>query len=393
MLRLLATALIAAAGSAGVAASAPVAPDGPTIEMELERAKAETRAALKQQKKLEKAAADARDDVSRIRAEQLAAAQAIAVTESRISAADSAARLAVARLALQRQRLDREQAPLSALLAGLVLTSRRPPLALLADSDSAAELVKLRILIDSTAPLIRSITAALSAELEDRRRLEREALEARAEILEQREILAGKRAALAALEGKAEELARKRGIEALGAGDVALASSERLSAVEGTAQTARAASQSAARLASLGPAPIRGETGPVRPQIAYRLPSDARVIDGLGAVSANGIRSRGVTFATRRGSPLVAPASGTILFSGPFGDYDGIIIIDHGSGWKSVLVNAGSKLRKGDRIAIGQPLGIALGQVEIQVNRDGRPVSAALIAGSSAMLSNDSKGG
>jgi hypothetical protein len=70
-----------------------------------------------------------------------------------------------------------------------------------------------------------------------------------------------------------------------------------------------------------------------------------------------------------------------------------VIIIDHGGGWKSVLVNAGSRLSKGATIEAGEALGIALGPVEIQLQHDGRTVSPALIAGSSALLSNRSKGG
>ena len=85
---------------------------------------------------------------------------------------------------------------------------------------------------------------------------------------------------------------------------------------------------------------------------------------------------------------MLAPAAGTILFSGPFGDYDGVAIIDHGGGWRSVLVNAGVAAPKGTRVEMGQKLGIALGPLEVQLHKDGVAVSAALIAGSSAALSN-----
>ena len=155
----------------------------------------------------------------------------------------------------------------------------------------------------------------------------------------------------------------------------------------------RASFELARELAELGPAPFRGPGRTSAPPLRYVLPAGADVTDGLGAVSDNGVRSRGVTLATRRGASLVAPASGTILFSGPFRDYDGVVIIDHGGGWKSVLVNAGSKFRRGDKLLIGEPLGIALGPVEVQLQHDGQAVSPALIAGSSAMLSNASKGG
>jgi septal ring factor EnvC (AmiA/AmiB activator) len=117
------------------------------------------------------------------------------------------------------------------------------------------------------------------------------------------------------------------------------------------------------------------------------------VTGGLGEVSDSGIRARGITLGTPRGSAVGVPASGTILFSGPFRDFDGVVIIDHGGGWKTVLVNAGSKLPRGSKVEIGDPLGIALGPVEVQLQHGGQAVSPALIAGSSAMLSNARKSG
>ena len=392
MVRLLATFLVAA-GSAAIAASAPVAPQAVTLDRQLQQARSEASAAVAEQKRLERIASKATDELTRLRARQLAAAQAIAATEARISAADSRARIAAARLEVQRRQLAVEQAPLSALLAGLVLTSRRPPVLLLADSGSAQELIKLRILVDSTAPAIRARTQALSSDLERARRLKFAANAARDDIRKQRLELEGRRTALAALESRASELATRRGIEALGAGDAALSSSERLSGIEGEAESARSSAALASELARLGPAPLRRAETATPPPLAYRLPAGSRVTEGLGAVSANGIRSRGVTLATRRGQALVVPAGGIILFAGPFRDYDGVIIIDHGSGWKSVLVNAGTRLPKGERIEIGDPLGLALGPVEVQLHRSGEAVSPALIAGSSAMLSNGSKGG
>ena len=74
------------------------------------------------------------------------------------------------------------------------------------------------------------------------------------------------------------------------------------------------------------------------------------------------MRSRGITLATRRGTAVAAPASGKVLFAGPFRDYGGVIIIDHGGGWKSVLVNAGSRLERGAAVGIGERIGYRPGQ-------------------------------
>ena len=387
-----ATALLLLAGTAAIGASAPVPPEQVPIDVQLQQARNDSAAAAAEQERLEKAAAEARDEITKVRAQQLAAAQAIEAAEARITAADAEALLVQAQLAAQRRRLSAQQAPVSALLGGLYLAARRPPLLLVANSGSAEDLVKLRVLVSATAPAIRARTAALSAELNRQGRLVQQAFAARARMAATREELEKRRTALAGLEQQAIDLARERGSQVLSAGDVAIASQERFAGVRQGASSEAASRKLAVELAALGPAPLSGTAAPA-PPFAYELPADARVTNGMGAVSPNGVRSRGLTLATPTGSMLTVPASGTVLFSGPFRDYDGVVIIDHGDGWKSVIVNAGSKLRKGDRVSIGDPLGTALGPVEVQLLSDGEPVSAALIAGSSQVLSNLSKGG
>jgi murein DD-endopeptidase MepM/ murein hydrolase activator NlpD len=105
------------------------------------------------------------------------------------------------------------------------------------------------------------------------------------------------------------------------------------------------------------------------------------------------VRSRGVLLGARRGSVIVAPASGVIRFAGPFEDYDGVVIIDHGRGWISLIVNVASTLQRGGRVTIGQGLGRALGPVEVELSQDGKRLSPALIAGSSAALSKGRQDG
>lgn len=394
MLRLVAFMLLIG-GSGALAASARVQPEQPAVDVLIQEARSEAAAAEGRQRRLEAAAARARDEASRLRSEQLAAIEAIAAAEARISAADAEARLIQAHLAAQRRRLAAEQAPVSSLLAGLALTARRPPVLFLADKASAEELVKLRLLIKATAPAIEAKTAALTRDLRRESRLERAATEARQAMIRNRDELARRRKAFAELEARAIRLAESRGSEALGAGDIALARQERLSELQRGARSGRSAAQLARELAGLGPAPLlrMADSTQASVSMAYRLPAEAPVTDGLGEISANGVRSRGITLATRRGSPLMVPASGTILFAGPFRDYDGIVIIDHGRGWKSVLVNVGSRLRNGAKVRLGDPLGVALGPLEVQLQHSGEAVSPALIAGSSAMLSNRKESG
>lgn len=384
--------VLLAAGSAAVASSAPVQHQQQPLDLALAQAEREAAAAEALRQRAERAAGEARGEAQRLRLQQLAAAQAIAAEEARISSTDAEALLLRTRLGAQRQALAKERAPVSSLLAGLAMIGRRPPLTLLAGADSPQELVKVKLLVEAIAPHIRGRSAALAARLDHGRAFEQAALAARGRAVESRAQLERRKVELAGLETRALRLAARSGTQAAGAGDMVIAREEQAMLLERQGAGGRRSLAMAAELARLGPAPQRPGAEPtIRPPLAYRLPAAAPVREGLGNLSDSGVRSRGVTLATRRGARIAAPASGTILFAGPFKEYDGIVIIDHNAGWRSVLVNVGSAAAKGSTVGIGEPLGTALGPVEVQLQHRGKPVSAAIIAGSSALLSKAPK--
>jgi murein hydrolase activator len=359
----LAAASFLLAGSAVLAASAPVQPEVVPLDLQLQQARGEAAAAEAEQRRLESAAAKAQDEVSRLRARQLAAAQAIAAAEAQISAADARARLVHSQLVGQRQHLAREQAPVSSLLTGLALMARRPPVLLLAGSGSAGG--------------SREASAADRGDKsghpgQDRRPhpRAREGEPARAGRAwrarrdgSDPDGTVRRRDAFARLEARAIQLAETRGSEALGAGDVALARQEQLSdnpeAVEIGAL--ERATGEAACTAWAGPAAGKRGGGRVSGPASISFAGGRRRHRRPGSGQRQRRPLARDHLATRRGTALIVPASGTILFAGPFRDYDGVVIIDHGRGWKSVLVNAGSRLSRGARVEIGEPLGIAFG--------------------------------
>jgi hypothetical protein len=53
----------------------------------------------------------------------------------------------------------------------------------------------------------------------------------------------------------------------------------------------------------------------------------------------------------------------------------------------SLIVNVASQLQRGEKVAVGEPIGRALGAVEVELSHNGRRLSPALIAGSSPPLS------
>ena len=386
--------LIAASAPAVAAASVPIEAARETIGQALARTAAEARAAQAQVAALAAREQAASDEAARLRAERQRAAADIALSEARIAEAGIA--LAAARIAVTQREahLARQRAPLAGLLAGLATVGRRPPLLTLADGTSIAELVRVRALIDGSMPLIAARSKALQAELGEGRRLAARANAARRAVVTGRTELVGKQRRFAALEAAAYKRAAGLRATASGAEDQWLAGDESVLDLRGAAVAAAEARRAALAVAATPLAPRRPMAPDSRPApapLAYVFPTRAAVIEGLGTVSAAGVRSRGIRFATPRGSQITAPASGTVLFANAFREHDGVIVIDHGRGWTSVLIDVAPVVRRGERVAAGAPLGRALGDVQLELREAGQPRSAALIAGSSRLLSNDAR--
>jgi len=379
-----------------LAASALAQSLGQPLEAQLEQAQAEQASAEAETARLEKESSQARGEADRLHAEQAAAAQAIDAAEARISAANVRLRLAAAYVAAHQQQLARQQQPVSSLVAGLATMAQRPPLLVLADRGGTDELVKVRLLLDATLPVIRARTARLSSELAQGQRLQQAALAARAELTKSRNNLSLRRQRFAELEQRSLQQALASSGKALASSDVALAAGESVEKLRGEQTNSQSIRRVADQLAGEDTAPL----SPFNPEgvfphfpFAYQLPATAPVIEGLAAVNDSGVQSRGLTLATYRGASLTAPADGVIKFAGPFRDYDGVLIIDHGGGWLTLIVNVGSSLKVGDRIHFGDPIGRALGPLQVELSQNGRRISPAIIAGSSQSLSKASKGG
>ena len=390
MRRILLFAFIAASP---VLAAGDVLP--PTPEQQLSAAQGEVARATAEEARLTVAASRAADEAQRLAAQQRAALAAMSATEARIVAAQVELAVANAAIDAQRRRLAEQQAPLAGLLAGLVEMGRRPPLLALADG-STQEFVRVRALLDATEPVIRARTAALSRDLTAADRSAASARAARDELGGQRRALGEQRTRFAALEQQALARQTQFAGAALGAGDMSLAGGESLVAIGSEAARRSAGltmARDLARLDPLPPRPTPPDSRALRPPLDYRLPVVGAVAAGFGSVDANGVRARGVTLRAARGMAVLVPAGGRILFAGPYRRSDGVVIIDHGGGWRSLLLNVSTDLPRGASVRGGDPLGRALGPVEVDLSKNGLYVSPAFIAASSAMLSKAGKGG
>ena len=321
------------------------------------------------------------DDEQRTERQQRALDDRIAVAERTFAAEQARGARLDAALAAQRARLGERQGPIADLLAGLATLARRPALLSLLSPASTAELVHLRAALDTMVPAVQARTAALRGEVWRTRALQASAGNARAAIDRGRERLDAARRELSSLRDgtvfgdiPADDAARAAAI-----GEETRELLDQLSAI-GDEQ---------ARLEDLvrlpGPPRLVAGAG-ASSGAAYRLPARGRLVTGFGEVSANGVRARGLTFATAPGSAVVAPAPGKVAYARPFRGYGGVVIIDHGAGWLTLLAGLGPiSVGEGTFVASGAPIGLARdsadAELTVELRRRGRPVDLLQLVG------------
>lgn len=350
----------------------------------LATARAEAAAAEKEQGRLEGLIASAGSTQARLQAEQAAATQAILAAEARLAAIRFQALAAERQLATVRSRLAAEQRPAALLLAGVAHYGRRPPLLTLAGGSSVTDIVHLRALVDATLPVVKARTTGLRQKLAESERLAAQVAEASARAAAQQREVNSRQQRFAALESRLNRRLADLGQAALRAGDLALSEVAEANMAAGQALLRQRSRRTAAELEAIAPSPPRPFPPADRASsadFAWQLPLSGPVLNGLGEISASGVRSRGLVIGSRAGAPVLMPAAGTIVFAGPFRRHLSVLVLDHGGGWMTLMTEVRTTLPRGTRLSAGEPLGRSLGNVTVELSREGRPQPAALIAG------------
>jgi murein DD-endopeptidase MepM/ murein hydrolase activator NlpD len=91
----------------------------------------------------------------------------------------------------------------------------------------------------------------------------------------------------------------------------------------------------------------------------------------------------GVDFSGGTGTPIVAAAAGTVVFSGRMGGYGNVVVVDHGGGISTLyahcsarLVSEGQSVTQGQLIARVGATGLATGpHLHFEVRKNGSPVN------------------
>jgi len=344
-------------------------------------AKREAEEATRRSQQLERQADAATSEAAKARADGEALVARIQAAEAEITAAETRIRIVENLRAEQRARLAKRQQPVVRLTAALQMMARRPPALALVQPGSIEDVVHVRSLLASTLPIVRERTAGLRSEIAAGNRLREQAQLAVASLLEGRERLKDRRIALARHEARQRERSQALASSALTESDRALALGEEardISALIGTLEQQARIRQSLARLPGpmLRPGDAGARTIAARPP-RYLIPVQGRLVTGMGEISEAGVHARGLTFETPPNAEVVAPADGRVAYAGHFRGYGGILIIEHGPGWTSLITNLGAlSVRVGDTVQMGAPVGRAGGRqprVTVELRRNGRP--------------------
>ncbi|WP_082730914.1 MULTISPECIES: murein hydrolase activator EnvC family protein [unclassified Sphingomonas] len=383
-----------ATGAAGLALATQPPVAGPSLDAQRDRlrtAKAQAAAADARARELDRLAAAARDGARAAAARQAATEARIRAAQADIAAGRARIVLVERALADARDRLADRQGVIVRLVAALQSLASRPSVLSIAQPGSTSDIVHVRAVLGTVTPVIAARSADVRREVEQVRRLRGDAGRAVAALTASRDRLDARRLELVALEAEQRLRSRRLAQSALRESDRALALAEEARELVETIDETRSAGEIAADLSALaGPLPRPRQAGEGDPGVVergvYRLPVVGRVVGGLGAASDAGVRARGLTLAVAPGAGVVAPAAGQVIFAGPFRSYGRIVILDHGSGWTTLIAGMDAiDVARGDHVGAGAAVGRAGarddGRIMLELRRNGVPVDVAALVG------------
>lgn len=373
---------------------------------ELAKVEASLRARAAEERRLKDEAKAREKEVAALRAQMIAAADALQSAERKI-----------AEISEDLARLDEEEAvigtsllverdALGDVLAALQSFEMSRPPALLISPDDANKAARAAMLLAGAAPEIEKRAADLRAKLDRLTAIRAERDRERAAFEKTNEEIRARRGVLA------EVLARKQQERDL-ATRLAAAAQQETAALAARATSLRELIDRLDRLATAivprlkPPAPkpdrieVKPKTSPpiarIRDHFEPSAPfSKARgalsppVVGALagkfGAAKPEGGEFEGVRFAVRDQAIVTAPYEASIAFARPYGPIGNVVILDVGAGYHVLLIGVSALLvEEGQTVAAGEPVGsmnaeTAGGEayLDFEIRKNSAPLNPAL---------------
>ena len=317
-----------------------------------------------------------------------------AVLTAEIDAAEAQIETATVRFAIiarrqkaQQSQLNAQSEPVLRLNAALQQMAGKPTYLLMMQPGQRQDYIHLRAVMATVQPAIMRKTSALRQQIAAQSELQAQELSALKSLADARSRLTSRQTALAKLAEDAGGAAGELSANAAIAFEQAIAQGEQARDIVGRIDNQRLSAAKASELAALeGPFMRPGRADRVVPaNNVYVLPAQGKVVTGFNELTTTGYRERGMRLSVAPSARITAPAAGTVTFAGPYRSYGKIVIIEHGSGWNSLITNLDSvqvvKGQKVDQLGLVGRAGKDAPEIGIELRRNGRVMDIAALVG------------
>jgi murein hydrolase activator len=346
----------------------------------LRAAKDKAAQAQQRSEELRQEASNAGRASDKIMAQSAVLSAEIDVAAAQIEAAKARIALINSRQKAQRSQLGEANEPMLRLNSALQQMTNRPTTLMILQPGQRKDYIHLRAVMATVEPRIRQRTAALRQQISIQKELRSQELLALKSIQDARSQLAARRTALAKLEGSNRNRANSLSNDAAIEFEQAIAQGERARDIVEQIDTNRMSGEMETSLAALDGPVLRQGAGAngVSKSGAYILPEYLKLITGFNELTETGYRERGILLSVEPSADVSAPAAGKVVFAGNYRSYGKVVIIEHGSGWTTLITGMDAlSVDNGDAVKQGTIVGNASAntpQIGIELRRRGRTI-------------------
>ncbi len=335
--------------------------------------------------KLAKQAQSINGEVTKLQKDLIASADAIQNQEQALTVLNAdVAKLSAQETVLQSAQA-RQRADLYNLSGQLLPLARTPPAALIFAPTAPKEIIQTQLVLQQTGPALlarvkqaQSDLAVLNSIKNRKGEQMARAENAKADLLSSRQkmdqLLQKRQQAYAAT--KDDLTAQETELKQLAAQANDL---QDLIAVLQKAEVARVAAEKARQLAKGN----KAKPSKVLPAVAtgsFKLPAAGQVVRGFGSKDRDGKPIKGLAIQTTASSQVVAPASGDVMYAGPFRSYGQIVILGISQQQYIILGGLGGiSVKAGEHVNAGEPLARmpsdTAPELYIEIREGGEPIN------------------
>lgn len=313
------------------------------------------------------------DELSNLQDDSITLAKKLRSGEGRLAKLASKQAKLDARITDARTRIDENRDEIDALLHSLIRLSRTPPEAVVAMPGELRHTLQAAQLMTQLTGQLQSKTLALSKTLKRLKSDELNLAETRANVQQQQSQLRASQKALQTKLVKQKAVYQKRNKESF---------AKKAKQASIAKRTSKDVKQLVTKLEKKKAKPTVSKGLPFSKQRGrLKLPVAGSITKRFGQKEGVDQTSHGYRLASASGSTVVSPASGEVMYTGPFLDYGNIVILRFDNGYHLLLAGLENiNCSVGQKMRTGQPVGRLKGSnnakadLYMELRKNGKPI-------------------